>query len=125
MPAIVDFEVLRHVMPQTRAVKAGDVIFKAGEPGSEFFIIQEGTVSVRLGNRSIETLGRGEIFGEMALVDAKPRSATIVAETDCVLVPIGEKQFVLMVREAPYFALSVMRVLAQRLRAANAALGTG
>ena len=125
MPAIVDFEVLRHVMPQTRAVKSGDVIFKAGEPGSEFFIIQEGTVSVRLGNRSIETLGRGEIFGEMALVDAKPRSATIVAETDCVLVPISEKQFVLMVREAPYFALSVMRVLAQRLRAANAALGGG
>ena len=92
---------------------------------SEFFIIQEGTVSVRLGNRSIETLGRGEIFGEMALVDAKPRSATIVAETDGVLVPISEKQFVLMVREAPYFALSVMRVLAQRLRAANAALGGG
>ena len=123
MPAIVDFEVLRHVMPQTRPVKAGTVVFKAGEPGGEFFIIEEGSVSVRLGDRTIETLGRGEIFGEMALVDAKPRSATIVAETDCVLVPISEKQFVLMVREAPYFALSVMRVLAQRLRAANSVIG--
>jgi CRP/FNR family cyclic AMP-dependent transcriptional regulator len=123
MPAIVDFEVLRHVMPQTRAVTAGTVVFAAGEPGGEFFIIESGTVSVRLGERTIETLGRGEIFGEMALVDAKPRSATIVAETDCVLVPISEKQFVLMVREAPYFALSVMRVLAQRLRAANSVIG--
>ena len=123
MPAIVDFEVLRHVMPQTRAVTAGTVVFTAGEPGGEFFIIESGTVSVRLGERTIETLGRGEIFGEMALVDAKPRSATIMAETDCVLVPISEKQFVLMVREAPYFALSVMRVLAQRLRAANSVIG--
>jgi CRP/FNR family cyclic AMP-dependent transcriptional regulator len=125
MPPIIDFEVLRHVMPDTRAYKAGEIIFNAGDAGSEFFVIKEGSVGIRLGDRTIETLGRGEVFGEMALIDAKPRSATVVAETDCVVVPLGEKQFLLMVREAPYFALGVMRVLALRLRAANAAIRAG
>ena len=58
----------------------------------------------------------------MALVDAEPRSATVVAESDCVVVPVGEKQFLFMTSEAPYFALSLMRVLVQRLRSANTAL---
>lgn len=67
-------------------------------------------------------LGEGEIFGEMALIDNEPRSATIVAETDCVLVPVSEAQFLFMTSEAPYFGLSLMRVLVERLRAANNAL---
>lgn len=58
----------------------------------------------------------------MALIDSEPRSATLVAETDCVVVPVGEKQFLFMASEAPYFALSLMRVLVQRLRTANMAL---
>ena len=58
----------------------------------------------------------------MALVDSEPRSASVLAETDCVVVPIGEKQFLFMTSEAPYFALSVMKVLVQRLRSANSTL---
>jgi CRP-like cAMP-binding protein len=123
--AVVDFEVLRRVMPNTRAYKAGEVIFGAGDAGTELYIVRDGSVSVRIGERVLETLGPSEIFGEMALVDAKPRSATVVAETDCVVIPVSEKQFLLMVREAPFFALGVMRVLAERLRAANAALRAG
>jgi len=119
---IVDFDVLRSVMPNTRSYAAGEAIFHDGDAGGEFFIIRRGVVSVRLGSRTIETLGNGEVFGEMSLVDAKPRSATVVAETDCEVVPISEKQFLMMVREAPFFALSVMRVLAHRLRTANEAL---
>lgn len=55
----------------------------------------------------------------MALIDAGPRSATVIAETDCVVVSISEKQFLFMVGEAPYFGLSVMRVLVERLRQAT------
>jgi len=55
----------------------------------------------------------------MALIDASPRSATVVAVTDVKLVPVGEKQFLFLVSRTPYFALNVMRVLAQRLRRAN------
>jgi len=118
----VDFTLLARATEETRSFKAGDVIFKAGDKGTEFFVIRTGKVRVQLGNRTLQTLGEGEIFGEMALIDAEPRSATLIAETDCVLVPVGEKQFLFMTSEAPYFALSLMRVLVQRLRAANQSL---
>jgi len=118
---IIDFEVLSRVGADRRTFKAGDVIFKAGDPGNELFVIRDGTVSVQVNDRTVETLGSSEIFGEMAIVDGKPRSATVVAATDCIVVPVSEKLFLLMVREAPFFALAVMRVLAMRLRAANEA----
>jgi len=120
---IIDFEVLSAAIKQTRAFKAGDVIFRAGDPGSEMFVVKSGSVAIRIGDRTIETVGENGVFGEMALVDARPRSATAVAAADCVVVPVSERQFLLLVREAPYFALAVMRVLAERLRAADAELG--
>ena len=98
-------------------MQAGDVIFNIGDPGTEFFVVRDGQVAIRLSNRTLQVMERGEIFGEMALVDAEPRSATAIAETDCVIVPVSEKQFLFMVDEAPYFALSVMKVLVARLRA--------
>lgn len=118
----VDFSLLARATEETRAFKAGQVIFNAGDAGTEFFVVKTGKVAVRQGNRTLQTLGEGEIFGEMALIDSEPRSATVVAETDCLVVPIGEKQFLFMSSEAPFFGLSVMRVLVQRLRASNRAL---
>ena len=120
--AFVDFSLLARATEETRAFKAGQVIFNAGDPGTEFFVVKTGKVAVRQGNRTLQTLGEGEIFGEMALIDSEPRSAAVVAETDCLVVPIGEKQFLFMSSEAPFFGLSVMRVLVQRLRASNRAL---
>jgi CRP-like cAMP-binding protein len=64
-------------------------------------------------------LSTNEIFGEMALIDDAPRSATAVAKTDVELVPISEKQFLFLVSQTPFFALKVMRVLARRLRATS------
>jgi CRP/FNR family transcriptional regulator, cyclic AMP receptor protein len=64
-----------------------------------------------------------DIFGEMALIDSEPRSATAVAITDVELVPITEKQFLFLVGQTPYFALKVMRTLAQRLRVTNKSFG--
>ncbi|WP_421760399.1 Crp/Fnr family transcriptional regulator [Devosia sp.] len=115
----IDFALLARATTETRSFKAGETIFKAGEPGHEFFVVKSGTVAVQLRNRTLQVIGEGGIFGEMALIDSEPRSATVIAETDCVLVPVGEKQFLFMSSEAPYFALSLMRVLVQRLRAAN------
>ena len=118
----VDFTLLARATDEQRSFRAGEMIFKAGDKGEEFYVVKSGKVDVRLGNRTLQTLGEGEIFGEMALIDAEPRSADVVAETDCVLVPVGEKQFLFMTSEAPYFALSLMRVLVQRLRTANTSL---
>jgi CRP/FNR family transcriptional regulator, cyclic AMP receptor protein len=86
------------------------------------FIIQSGEVEIRLGNRVLETLPQYSIFGEMALIDNAPRSATAVAASDGKLVPVSEKQFLFLISNTPYFALNVMRVMARRLRAANSAL---
>lgn len=100
----------------------GQTIFREGDPGHEFFVIKSGAVEIRTGNRLLETLHADEIFGEMALIDDSPRSATAVAKTEVVVAPIGEKQYLFLVRHTPYFALKVMRVLAERLRRQNKAI---
>jgi CRP/FNR family cyclic AMP-dependent transcriptional regulator len=122
MSMFSDFALLDRATEELRMVKAGEVIFSVGDGAREFFVIRSGSVSVRLGNRTLGVLAEGDIFGEMALIDSGPRSATVVAETDAVIVPVSEKQFLFMVSEAPYFGLSVMRVLVERLRNANSAM---
>lgn len=119
-PESIDFQVLSRLGGERREYQAGDVIFRAGETASEFFVVRDGTVGIEVNGAIVERLGSSEIFGEMALVEAKPRSATVVAETDCVVVPISEKQFLTMVEYAPTFSLAVIRTLAHRLREANA-----
>jgi len=99
-----------------QAFRAGSLIIKKGEPGEVMYIVKEGTVEVRIGNRILDTVGPGGVGGEVALIDAGERSASVVAKTDCQLLPITEEQFVLLVGRMPYFALQVMRVLADRLR---------
>ena len=78
---------------------------------------------IQLGNRTLTELSADNIFGEMALIDSQPRSATAIAITDVELVPVGERQFLFMVSQTPHFALKVMRVLAQRLRATSRTFG--
>jgi CRP/FNR family cyclic AMP-dependent transcriptional regulator len=105
-----------------RHFKPGEVIFRQGDVAEELFVIQSGTVEIRLGNRVLDTLPQLSIFGEMALIDSSPRSATAIAATDVTLVPVGEKQFLFLVGRTPHFALNVMRVLAQRLRTTSSAI---
>jgi len=117
-----DFRLLLGPDVPSRFLAAGEIIFREGDPAEEFFVIRRGEVEIRSGNRLLETLGENEIFGEMALIDASPRSADAIAKTDAVVAPITEKQYVFLVKHTPYFALKVMRVLARRLRAQNKAL---
>ncbi len=118
----LDFGLLAGTGAPTRAYKAGDVIFREGDPAEEMFVVKSGSVEVRLCNRLLATLPELSIFGEMALIDHSPRSATAIAMTDSVLVPVTEKQFLLMVSRTPYFALNVMRVLVDRLRTSNSVI---
>jgi CRP-like cAMP-binding protein len=118
----VDFRLLAGAGVPVLDFKTGDVIFREGDPARELFIIQSGEVEIRLGNRILETLPQYSIFGEMALIDNAPRSATAVAVSDVKLVSVGEKQFLFLISNTPHFALNVMRVMARRLRAANRAL---
>ena len=115
----IDFGILAGAGAPVRNFKAGEVIFQVGDLAEELFIVKSGKVEIRLGNRLLETVPELSIFGEMALVDHSPRSATVVALTDATIVPVGEKQFLFLVSQTPHFALNVMRVLAQRLRTSN------
>ena len=118
-----DFGVLTGNNIETRFFKAGSTIFREGEEAYELFVIKSGEVRIQIGNRTVSELSTDHIFGEMALIDNQPRSASAIAVTDVELVPVSEKQFLFLVGQTPYFALKVMRVLAQRLRATNKTFG--
>jgi CRP/FNR family cyclic AMP-dependent transcriptional regulator len=118
----VDFSLLLRPEVPTRNFATGDTIFREGEQGDEFFVVVRGKVEIRSGDRRLEILGPKGIFGEMALIDDSPRSATVVALTDVTVAPIKEEQFLFLVKHMPMFALKVMRVLAKRLRHQNKAV---
>lgn len=95
---------------------AGHPIFEEGDVGEYMCAIQDGEVEIRLGDKVIDRHGPGVIFGEMALLEKKPRSASAVAATDCRLVPIDKSYFMRLVQQTPFFALQVMEILSDRLR---------
>ena len=103
--------------------KQGDVIFNVGDAGELAYVVKEGEVDILVAGNAIERVLPGGIFGEMALIDSKPRSASAVAVTDCQLVPITEKRFTLLIQQTPYFALEVMKIMADRLRRGGESIG--
>ncbi|HYT59202.1 MAG TPA: cyclic nucleotide-binding domain-containing protein [Haliangiales bacterium] len=96
--------------------KAGDTIFKEGEPGDQMYVVLEGEVDVVVHDKVVETVRMDSFLGEMALIDARPRSATAVARTDCRLAPINQNRFKFLVQQTPHFALHLMQGMAERLR---------
>ena len=116
---------LPHIFSDTsklRSFAAGESIFKAGDPGTEMFIVQQGEVDILIKGTVVETVGQEHFFGELALIDEAPRSADAVARTDCRLLPLNQREFTFLVDEIPFFAIRVMKVLADRLRRADAAV---
>lgn len=99
---------------------AGQPILKTGEHGETMYVVMEGEVDILEGTVVLETAGPGSIVGELALIDDEPRSASVVAKTDSRLVPVDRRRFEFMITETPFFALAVMKVLADRLRKTNA-----
>lgn len=108
---------------KTTTFKAGEIIFNEGERGDVMYVVVDGVVEILLRGRSMIRLDEGEIFGEMALIESEhTRTATAKAETDVVLAPIDRDRFTFLVHESPFFALDVMRTLAERLQLANSLL---
>lgn len=102
---------------------AGQMIFEEGQPGDFMYVVKEGEVEILVGADVVETLDVGEIFGEMALIEGKERSAGARAKTACQVVPVNEQRFAFLVQQTPHFALSVMKTMAERLRRMNARRG--
>ncbi|HSZ35644.1 MAG TPA: cyclic nucleotide-binding domain-containing protein [Acidimicrobiales bacterium] len=96
---------------------ADGVIFEMGEKGEEMYGVIEGKVELRLHDGRVIELGPDECFGEMALVDSSPRSATAVATEATKLAVIDRHRFLFLIHETPTFALQVMHGMADILRA--------
>jgi CRP-like cAMP-binding protein len=101
-------------------VPAGKVLVREGETGHEFFVIVDGTARVTRQGKRVATLGAGQAFGELALLDKHPRNATVTAETDMDLVVLGQREFAGIIDEVPGFARKLLAGMATRLREADA-----
>ncbi len=102
-----------------------DVIFEEGSTGRELFVVLDGKIDiVKISGASktvIVTLGKGEFFGEMAVIDGSSRSATAIASApNTRVMRINHARFVYLVSQQPAFALMIMDALSKRLRASNA-----
>jgi CRP-like cAMP-binding protein len=107
--------IFRHAT-DLRTFKAGDTIFREGDTADVMYVVQAGELDVVYSGKVVEKLTDGDLFGEMSLISEEPRSATVVARTDCRLVPIDLKGFMFLVEETPYFAVQVMRIMSSRIR---------
>jgi len=100
-------------------VRAGQVLFTQGDSAEQMYVVLEGDIEVSVNNVVVGHAGPGEALGEMALIDNATRSATAVAKTDARVVPIDRRRFLFMVTETPNFALQLLGIMADRLRANN------
>jgi CRP-like cAMP-binding protein len=103
-------------------VEAGTELIDQGRVGDACYVIVSGTATVHIRGEFVTTVGAGTMVGEMALVDHRPRNATVTAETDMVLVSFGTKAFRKLLEASPTTYRRVIGMLNDRLRA-NEALG--
>lgn len=101
-------------------VAAGDELVTEGRIGREFFLILSGDAVVRRDGEDIAELGPGQWFGELSLIDQKPRSATVVAATDMKLLVLGQAEFAGLLNTVATMAAKLLRGMARRLREADA-----
>jgi CRP/FNR family cyclic AMP-dependent transcriptional regulator len=98
---------------------AGTELVKEGEIGHEFFLISAGSATVRRAGRKVATLGPGNYFGEMALLDRGPRSATVITDEPSELIVLGQREFMAILDQVPPIAHKLLVGMAGRLREAD------
>ena len=97
-------------------VRAGKVLIEEDQFGHEFFVIVAGRVAIDRGGRRLRVMGPGDFFGEIALVDRGPRTATATAETDGRVLVIGHREFNSLMGAFPDVREQVILALARRVR---------
>lgn len=98
------------------AFPQGSTIFKEGDEGKAMFFVQSGTVELRVAGKMVHLVEAGGFFGEMALLEDAPRSASAHADTECRLMPVDREKFDYLIARTPDFVLEMMRVIAGRMR---------
>jgi CRP-like cAMP-binding protein len=114
----LDNKALKRLAKQMRERRfpEGSIITAEGETGAGFFVIAEGTASVSVGDDVVSTLGPGEHFGEVALIDEGRRSASVTATTDLRCYGLTPWEFRPFVEEHPAVAWALLQTMARRLR---------
>ena len=113
-----DLRKVRQSLDEVTA-EPGEVLTQEGATGHEFFIIVRGSAAVRRKGRKVATLGPGQYFGELALLDRGPRSATIVAESEMELLVLEQRHFLGLLDEMPSLSRKLLGAMAARLREAD------
>jgi CRP-like cAMP-binding protein len=103
-------------------VPKGKILVEEGRIGLEFFLIVEGRAVVTRNGRKVATLGPGGYFGELALLDRRPRSASVVSETDMDVLVLSQRQFNGLLESVPTISRKLLAALADRLRDADSKL---
>ncbi len=114
-------ELFRHETDLEK-LAAGQTLFREGEPGELMYVLMSGTAEISVNNKVVEFAEAGAIVGEMGMIDEGARSATVIAKSDCMFLPVDRKRFNYLVLHTPDFAQHVMRVIADRLRRTDARL---
>jgi CRP/FNR family cyclic AMP-dependent transcriptional regulator len=95
---------------------AGEFLFQEGDEAHALYVVKKGVLRVVSGSTVYETVRAGGIVGEMAIIDERTRSASVIAGTYSELLEVDGAKFLSLVATTPSFALTVMRVMARRLR---------
>jgi CRP/FNR family transcriptional regulator, cyclic AMP receptor protein len=104
-------------------VPAGKELVRQGTTGYECFVLLTGSADVTINGRFVANLEPGAYFGELALLDKQPRSASVTASSACSLLVLGPRQFSTALESFPGLAQKMLAGLAMRLREANARIG--
>jgi len=94
---------------------AGRELTREGEVGHEFLVVLEGEVDVRVGDRVVATRGPGEFFGEISLLEHRPRTATVVTKTPVIVEVIGQREFATLLEDEPEVAAQLKSAMVERL----------
>jgi CRP/FNR family transcriptional regulator, cyclic AMP receptor protein len=113
-----DIRTIRRALEEV-TVPPGRILCEQGTIGREFFLIVKGEASVRRNNRKVATLGPGQYFGELALLDRRPRSASVLSDTDMDLLVLGQRQFNGVLDSVPALSRKMLAAMATRLREAD------
>lgn len=108
--------------PSALTLPAHQAVFREGDSGDQMYVVIAGRVDIVIKGKVVETVASGGVFGEMALLEKRPRNASAVVTEEAKLAVIDRPRFLFLVQQNPYFALHLMTVMAERLRRMDARL---
>ena len=103
-----------------RSAAGGEAVIREGDPGDEFFVLADGAAEVTRGGKQVATLGAGDYFGELALLDPAPRDATVTASAPSNLLVLSRKTFTNALDEIPALREAVLHGMARRIHELDA-----